>query len=132
MELPTLAFEFEIRAYCADGRRAKSVTLNVADTRRSLTADQIKSDGPTEVTLEVPADQLAPLAIDGFCTVKDGEKVETAADVQVELNVFSALSAQASLLCEGEDGTAMTYVSRGLDVSLVCEPAAEDMESASE
>lgn len=132
MELPTLAFEFKIRANCAGGRQPKSVFLNVADTRRSLTADQLERDGATELTLEVPADQLAPIAVEGFCTVTSGESVEAVGDAPTVLNVFSALSAQASLLCEGANDQAMTYVSRGLDVSLVCEPAAEDMESASE
>jgi hypothetical protein len=45
------------------------------------------------------------------------------------MTIPAALSVQASLLCEGEEDKAMTYVSRPLDVSLVCEPLPDSTES---
>lgn len=132
MRLPTLEYVFEIHAKCSDGRMPKSISLNVADTRMSLAAEQIASDGPTEFSLQVPASQIAPLAIENFCIAEDGDDENIDDDMQTELSVESALSAQASLLCEGEDDRAMTYVSRPLDVSLVCDAVSEEEETLPE
>ncbi len=132
MRLPTLEYVFEIHANCSDGRIPKSISLNVADSRMSLTAEQIASDGPTELSLQVPASQIAPLAIEDFCIAEDGDDDDIDGDMQTELSVESALSAQASLLCEGEDDRAMTYVSRPLDVSLVCDAVPEEAETLPE
>lgn len=131
MQLPTLKFDFEIRADCADGRQATSLSLNVADSRLSLTAEQISSDGPTALSLTIPSEQIAPLAVEGFCVVdeQDGEGLE---DPQTELAVSAAFSAQASLLCEGAEDKAMTYVSRPLDIALLCHRPAADEDPVSE
>lgn len=128
MRLPTLEYVFEIRAKCSGGRMPKSISLNVADSRKSLAAGQISLDGPTELSLRVPAGQIAPLAVEDFCIADAGDDGKVDGIMQAELSVASALSAQASLLCEGEDGAAMTYVSRSLDVSLVCEAVSEEEE----
>lgn len=132
MRLPTLEYVFEISAKCADGRLPKSISLSVADSRKSLVAEQIALDGPTELSLQVPANQIAPLAVENFCIADGGDDSTVDADSQTELSVSSALSAQASLLCEGADDTAMTYVSRPLDVSLVCGAVSEEEEAGSE
>lgn len=128
MRLPALEYMFEIRANCADGRLPKSVSLNVADSRKSLAADQIVIDGPTALSLKIPASQIAPLVVANFCVAPAAQD----ADVQAQVSISSALSVQASLLCEGEDDKAMTYISRPLDVSLVCERKTEEQDSPSE
>jgi hypothetical protein len=98
----------------------------------SLAAEQIASDGPTEFSLQVPASQIAPLAVEDFCIAEDGDDENPVGDLQTKLSVESALSAQASLLCEGEEDRAMTYVSRALDVSLVCDAVSEEEETLPE
>lgn len=132
MRLPALEYLFEIRASCSDGRVPKSVSLNVADSRKSLAADQIVDGGPTELSLQVPASQIAPLVVENFCISLTGEDADAASDARKQVSISSALSAQASLLCESEDDKAMTYVSRPLDVSLVCERVTEEEDAPSQ
>lgn len=132
LELPALEFLFEVRASCSAGRSPKSLSLGIADSRKSLAASEIASDGPTELRLEVPANQLAPLAVENFCVTAAAEDDNAAAEPQTLLSVAAALSAQASLLCEGENDQVMTYVSRPLDVSLECALPAEAQKSRSE
>jgi hypothetical protein len=132
LRLPTLEYVFEVLVKCSDGRSPKSLSLNVADSRRSLLAEQIVDDGPTEISLNIPASQIAPLVVEDFCVAAIEENGEAASDAQTQISIPSALSAQASLLCEGEDDKTMTYVSRTLDVSLVCERPPRDEVSQSE
>ncbi len=128
IRLPTLEYDFEVRASCSDGKLPKSLSLNVADSRKSLAANQIISDGPTEFSLRIPASQIAPLVIEDFCITEVGEEGQTVNDARTQVSISSALSAQASLLCESDDDRTMTYVSQTLDVSLVCErPSIEEM-----
>ncbi len=132
LRLPTLEYVFEVRAKCSNGRLPKSLSLNVADSRSSLAADKIVNDGPTEISLQVPASQIGPLVVEDFCVAAAEEDDEPLSDVQTQVSIPAALSAQASLLCEGEDEKAMTYVSQTLDVSLVCESASREDASVSE
>ena len=125
LRLPALEYEFEIRTYCVENRSPESLSLNVADTRRSLAAGQIISDGPTRVSLRIPASQIAPLVVEDFCLLKNEENGESVAETPARITIPAALSAQASLLCEGDEDKAITYVSRTLDVSLVCDESTE-------
>lgn len=125
LQLPALEYRFEVRTHCAGNRRAESLSLAVADSRASLGADEIASNGPTEMRLTIPARQIAPLAIENFCVLpeeRDGDRFD---DTPVEIRISAALSAQASLLCAGEEDKAMTYVSAALDVSLQCQEPPE-------
>jgi len=120
VRLPTLEFKFEIESSCSGGRSPGALSLSVADTRKSLAADQIISDGPTEISLRIPASQIAPLVIEDFCTAQVDENGDRINEAPTKITIPAALSAQASLLCEGEEDRAITYVSRPLDVSLEC------------
>ena len=131
VRLPTLEYIFEIQTHCSDNRSPESLSLNVADTRKSLPAGQIISDGPTEIRLRIPASQIAPLVIEGFCVVQLEEVGDRSAP-PTQITIPAALSAQASLLCEGVEDKAMTYVSRTLDVSLVCDQVTNSEESQDE
>lgn len=126
VRLPTLDYKFEIRAECSDQRLPGSLSLSVADTRKSLPGDKIANDGPTEMSLQIPAGQIAPLVIEGFC-VAEGERVGNGlSEAQDQITIPAALSAQASLLCESDEDKVMTYVSRSLDVLLVCQRTPEN------
>ena len=129
VRLPTLEYQFEIQVRCADNRTPGSLSLNVADTRKSLAADEIATTGATEFSLKIPASQLAPLVIENFCVDQDPAGGDRNSDYQDRVTIAAALSAQVSLLCESDDEKVMTYVSRPLDVSLVCEGAAGDDDS---
>ena len=128
LRLPALEYEFEIYANCADNRSPESLSLNVADTRRSLVAGQIIGDGPTEFSLNVPASQIAPIVVEDFCVLQDGQNDEDVVDLSTHVTIPAALSAQASLLCKADEDRVMTYVSRTLDVSLVCDRSTQDVE----
>lgn len=132
VRLPTLEYKFKIQTHCSDSRSPGSLSLNVADTRKTLAAGQIVRGGPTEISLRIPASQIAPLVIEGFCIAQEEINIDEAVEALTQITIPAALSAQASLLCEGEQDKAMTYVSRPLDVSLVCEPLSDRPESQGE
>ena len=123
LRLPALEYRFEVQTHCTASRSPGSLSLNVADTRKWLAGNDIVADGPTEIRLRIPADQIAPLVIKGFCVTQDEGDGDGISDPPMQITIPAALSAQASLLCEGEEDKVMTYVSRPLDVSLVCETA---------
>ena len=132
MRLPTLEYKFEIRAHCSDSRSPASLSLNVADTRKSLAAGQIISDGPTEIRLRIPASQIAPLVIEDFCVVQPGGNGDRNSVAHPQIAIPAVLSAQVSLLCEGDEDQAITYVSRALDVSLRCDQVTDSDDSEDE
>ena len=115
IRLPSLEYMLVVRPHCGEGRTPGSLTVNIADTRRTVRAEAINIESPTEITLKVPAAQIAPLAVEGFCVTGNGQAAPG------ELHIAAALVAQASLLCTGEGDQAMVYVSRPLAVSLICE-----------
>ena len=132
VRLPTLEYTFEIHTYCSASRSPESLSLNVADTRKSLSGEQIVSDGPTEISMQIPASQLAPLAIEDFCVLDTVENGDSSGMPASQITIPAALSAQVSLLCESDEDKVITYASRALDVSLVCDWPTEDQESPAE
>ncbi len=132
VRLPTLEYNFEIRVHCSDSRSPALLSLNVADTRKSLAAEQIISDGPTEISLRIPASQIAPRVIEDFCVVQPGGNGDRNSVAHPQIAIPAVLSAQVSLLCEGDEDQAITYVSRALDVSLRCDQATDSDDSEDE
>ena len=65
--LPALEFEFGILADCGPDRVPTSVSISVADTRTTLTGEQLRTDGPIVAAIRLPARQLSPVAVDDFC-----------------------------------------------------------------
>jgi hypothetical protein len=120
IRLPTLEYTFKIQASCKLNRKPTSLLLSIADTRKTLDAADISSDPPTELTLKIPAEQIGPIAIEDFCHIAD-EDVESNDNTRNQLTIYAALSAQASLRCESESDQHVNYVSKTLDVNLVCE-----------
>jgi hypothetical protein len=126
IQLPTLEYAFEIRSDCIMNRKPTSLLLSVADTRKTLGAADFSAGAPVAFTLRIPAAQIGPIAVEGFCHVadEDGTSNDNATD---QLTISAALSAHASLRCESESDQKVVYVSQPLDVTLVCErPAAEN------
>lgn len=121
LSLPDLEYRFNIDASCRDDMTPASLSLVIADTRRSFDTDQIDSGGLKDVRLKVPAAQIAPVVIADFCVAEavGAELVLQAAAVS-PLTVRAALSAQASLMCAGEGTQSIVYTSEALDLLLVC------------
>ena len=123
IDLPAMAFEFSLQPECPPDLQPASLTLSVADTRRSLRANDLLAESLASVTLEVPAGQLAPVATAGFCHA-DGTD-ETSSESLI-LTIRDTLSAQASLRCAGDGAEKIAYVSQALNVTIVCDTTATD------
>lgn len=122
VQLSDLTFKMRIAAHCVEDLRPESIAINIADSRRYVALDadspapeqQDANDARTEQTIEVPAQQLAPLTINNFCFD------DTASDGDVLVRVPDALSAQLSLNCVGENRQSIIYQSVALSVALTC------------
>jgi hypothetical protein len=120
--LPELEYNFSIQVNCHDNLEAASISLAVADTRRTFDHTQIASGELNAFSLRIPANQIAPVVIADFCiTPTDGSQDPATTGRQLPMTLRSALSAQASLLCVAEGHQSMKYASAALDVQLVCE-----------
>jgi len=73
-------------------------------------------DSDSAFSMKIPASQIAPLSVEGFClTSESGGQQESE-----RVTVRGILSAQASLLCSGDEDQRLMYASRSLDVTLNC------------
>ena len=115
MQLPTLSYVFDISVTCTADLEPVTVSLSIADTRKSLATKEISNAGNTSITMTIPEAQIGPIAVNGFCVT---------AGVAESIRIPAVLSAQASLLCANDEGGRMIYASRSLDVTLLC--AAEE------
>jgi hypothetical protein len=123
LQLPALQYGFTIAAFCVDDFIPVSLLLSVADTRKTLRAAEIDFSNAIEISLSVPASQLAPIAVRGFCLKVNAAENDTLADGQPQgkqLTLPATLSAQASLRCASDTNEQTIYVSKPLDVTVVC------------
>jgi hypothetical protein len=113
VRLPALEYEFVIQASCGPGQTVKSVSISVADTRKTLTGADLLEGATVNTAFRLPARQLSPVAVDEFCpaTVVTGSS----------LLLQDTVTAHVSLRCTGEDGDSITYSSQPLDVTLICD-----------
>ncbi len=127
VRLPTLEFTFRLTAHCGGSFDPGAVSLSIADSRRSLSADQLgEANAGSELTVKVPAKQLAPLAVENFCVRQPegaGNVHSTGYPGTMMMMVPAALSAQASLLCVDEEQEEIVYTSTPLDINLICKSA---------
>lgn len=123
--LPALEFEFGILASCGPGQAATSVSISVADTRKTFAGEQVRGDSPITAAIRLPARQLAPVAVDGFC---NQTSAEAGAD---QVLIRDVVTAHVSLRCAGEAGESISYASKSLDVTLVCDVPLDDQGDAS-
>lgn len=129
--LPELEYNFRIQADCHDNLEAASLSLAVADTRRTFNQTQIASGDLNAVNLRIPASQIAPVLIANFCVAAtEADPVAATRGRQLPITISSALSAQASLLCAAEGRQSMRYASATLDVQLVCEDTSDEPDPA--
>jgi hypothetical protein len=126
IRLPDLEYNFELDPDCANGLLPKTISLSIADTRKSLSAENIPADSLTTTSLGIPAAQIGPIAVDNFCIAAseqdddNSQSTDNQAGQSETLTISSVLSVQASLLCANETDSQITYTSKSLDVTLVC------------
>lgn len=131
LSLPTLQYAFEVGAECSGNDVPQSLSINIADTRVVLGSGALGDDARQVILLTVPASQIAPVAVEGFCELEAIGPDEAAAAIALDMTpvaadpyritVSAALSAQVSLLCGNEDERQMTYLAQPLDITLACE-----------
>lgn len=121
LRLPTLEFEFAIHASCGPDQAVASVSISVADTRKTLSGAEFEDAAVVNTTIGLPARQISPIVVDDFCPDTQGENSN--------LLIRGAVTAQVSLRCASADGDSITYASQSLDVTLVCDANREDQGS---
>lgn len=130
IDLPALEYTFAIEARCDDEWIPESLSLNVADSRITFGTGQLSDSPPREIVLNIPPQQLAPVAVQDFCLLPEeaatprDEVPDRALPAPSLLTIRAVLSAQASLLCVSDEQRRITYVSQPLDVTLTCKPPA--------
>ena len=114
IRLPNMAFTLRIDAQCGADMRAESASVSISDARYLLSAEDLSDAAGTELTIEVPHKQLAPLTIENFC-FSDSE-----ADAKEELLIADAMTAQVSLRCVSETQQSIIYSAAPLGIALRC------------
>ena len=130
LDLPALEYTFDVDARCDEDWIPESLSLSVADSRAVLGTGPLSAAEPQRIVLEVPARQLAPVAVQGFCLLEDTEPGNAGGAPREPLSpslttgktvtIRALLTAQASLLCRSEEARRITHVSQPLDVRLAC------------
>ena len=113
LALPAIEFEFTVAMNCGDMHEASRVSISVADTRRSYDIGALEDRHKLSASLTVPAEQISPLATQGFCTLDDPASPKI-------LILPGVLTSQVSLLCGDQSDGAMHFVSNALAIRLVC------------
>lgn len=119
LQLPALEYKFVVESSCGVELEPATISLSVADTRVSMSLDKAPAAAPLEIAMKIPAAQIGPIVIDGFC-VRDGDEPGAEGAVEMSRRIPGVLSVQASLLCAADTASEMTYVSGPLDVMLNC------------
>ena len=117
MRLPALEYAFVIESGCRATLMPASMSLSIADTRISMSGDDLGDEPTVEVTLLVPAGQIGPVAVERFCVVTD----QANGLLEQTTRIPAILSAQAALICSSETASEIVYASTSLDVILNCE-----------
>ena len=102
VRLPDIGFRVGITTHCANNGQPESLSITIADTQRTLGAAELQAANTIDVDMLVPANQIAPLALQGFC-------VDTAAEGESVL-IASALA----------DDQTMVFAAEPLDIRLDC------------
>lgn len=107
------ALEFALRAAYRCRGEVISLTLSVSDTVQTLARDVLADQRAAEVSLAVPAQQLAMADSGGFCVAGDPDSAN-------EMRVAGFATAAASLRCSRDGDDSVRYASAPLTVRLVC------------
>ena len=113
VRLPELVFPLRISAHCGRGGELRSISVSVADTRKTISGEELSTREPLRTSVTVSPRQIAPLALQGFCDA-DGAAGQS-------MLLATALTAQVSMRCERNDEQSILFDARPLDVRLICE-----------
>jgi hypothetical protein len=114
LALPALDVTLLATFNCQNGNKAASLTVSISDTYQYYGPDLLGDAASFEATFNVPANQLAPVSVPGFCVLG-----QPAGNRSMLLPGIA--TAQASLRCGGDDGTASVHFhSVSVPVTLYC------------
>jgi len=124
VQLPELEFKLSVTPHCGESGNRESLSITIADTRTTLRGEALQAGKSFDVSMRVSAGQLAPFALQDFCTdpAFEGESIL----------LGSALTAQASLRCARTGKSSVVFAAEPLDVRLVCLGAAAAAEPAAD
>jgi hypothetical protein len=112
LRLPDLDFPLRIVARCGSGRKPESMSISIADTRVTFGREALSADAVLETSISVSSHQIAPVAVDGFCSAGNNPSMP--------LLLPTALTAQISLRCVGDDEQSIGFRAQSLDVLVKC------------
>jgi len=115
IQLPALEFSLTIEPKCENDMRVESISISVADTRKTVTAAEA-SESVVVTTLTLPGRQTAPLAVVDFCRSDEDQSQSSR-----EILVREAFTANLSLRCTNDERQSVVYSSQALDLALSCE-----------
>ena len=113
IRLPSVEFTLQLTPACAPERAFQSLSISIADTRRTFGAADFSANEFIETRMRVPGRQIGPLAVDDFC-------VASAEYPTATLTVGDAFTASVSVRCGNEALQSVAYDTLALDVLLVC------------
>jgi hypothetical protein len=113
LRLPDLDFPVRIVARCGSGREPESISISIADTRASFGREALSVNGVLETSISVSSRQVAPIAVDGFCSAGNNPSKP--------LLLPTALTAQFALRCVRDGQQSIAFRARTLDVLVNCE-----------
>ena len=117
-QLPDLTYRLSVTVDCETNWQPDSVSISVADSRASISAEELQAGGELDLQLRIPSNQIAPLRVEHFCF--DGGADGADAISPNGITIPGVVSAQASLRCVTESTKSIMYVSKPLDVLLEC------------
>lgn len=121
--LPDLEYHFLLEPRCAPGWTPRSITLSIADSRTVLQAEVLDEHGFTEARLAIPAAQLAPVPVAGFCeAANDPAATGSLPASNSEMRFSAAMSLHAALICGNGEAERISYVARPLGLTFLCAP----------
>lgn len=119
--LPGIEFPLRVQPDCAPGLTLDSLSISIADTRRTFRAADFDAEPVIETTLRIPRRQAGPLGIDGFCASDT-----TADEGPSTAHVADAYTANVSMRCSNDATQSVVYDTLALDITLRCAAADTD------
>ncbi len=121
IRLPTLQYNLDIQQRCPTELKPANLSVSVADTRQTISADELLNASPLAMKLSIPEEQIAPVAVADFCVTPEEDSEIQNGPSKTVLRINDILSLQAALSCSSETGSKIIYASLALDVELHCD-----------
>jgi len=113
VRLPSLEVSLLARFNCPLDAAAHSITVSVADSHRRYGPEEIADADRLEISIDVPATQIAPVSLTNFC-------VEGTPMKEAYVLLHGVATAQVSLHCRKQSDASLHFASAALPLRLFC------------